>query len=1424
MNVQLPIGLSDLGSFDAQEKGTTREMANVDPYDALTLRAQPSQRAGQSRHTSAFLSSGNKVALIGDVVYDVQQVTYTSLGSSVQTVWNVTTPTISDAFGNLTDSLGNRYVLDGLTGIVKYSADGQQVWKLSLPALEPGSVVRALAVSDVGRIYAGVSEGDASKARLWCYDQIEENKTRLLWEETPGWCTEWLVIRGSEMYACQNDATRHLSRMAVYVNIGLPNPTIVREWEVPYPVNCHDVSVLDGKIVTAHEPLSTRGILPGSPDTTARSIDWTWEKIDHFEQRAWAHLDATDIDGDGSNNAEYENGDVPEVWVDKRGNLRNMVGRGSDTIGTVQKEAWAGRDVLFMNGSSNSMVSADGVSTDPTFRAVNRTLLPCHKGAQFVAWFLCRTPPGETTDTVTVANNSRRWVMGVHKSTTSTDARCLFTNIDCSDNPANTPRYGNAALYEDTSTAASADRAQGSNDQPLTGPFNDDGYILFAWVHDGGVDDDASTPTRSSIWVNGRPLDRWHSRADYETLEATFIGWLETTAGARFEQTANTVGRFLGQVAEVRVLADWYLNSAGFTGVSTRQRLVTMPQYPDVSFSINGDSEFERITGEIAHKWGIAHKLPSGQFNALACTANPASGETVTIASTVYTFRTALTPVAYEVLRGSDTFGSLRNLCKAINGGGIAGTDYATGTAPHPTFVCIGVVDEGGTGLDPTLIIQSRDGNAAAAATTETLGSGSWVSGATTVTSRNSPTDAQGGVNTGHYPHTFFLYPTAQSAGGPPREDGPTAASVAGSLTSPYAITAKWDPANGRVVWVLTSNGAGASGVGVGGHGYWVGVNSRGDVYTKGPPQAAVSGVFAVSNMGARKVIDLGETFNLTNGAGDADAWSWQFTTQDYHYPRGAIDKFDNVYLPISDSSGAANYLVAFQRLGSGPAANNATAILSLSDPVDQPKAYSVAVDPEYPDYPSSFTDMRAERITVAAKKRTVSNTSAVYDLRLVDAVALNVAPRASVQWAVCNGGLYTFSAGGAPSLVEASFLASGARFVDACTIFGRVFAVDGVITREYNPKTNVVSYLRARSAGRIPPRPRLITAWRKRLVLAGFADNPHSFAMSAYDDPYGWDFDPQGDSPVTIAAIRSTLSTMGEFPDQVQGLAPKRDDLLVILGARSVYVARGDPGQGGELDQVHRGIGAAFGRAWCWLPNDTFFWMTNQAELYSLSSVGSLSPVSRSIQRRLQNAIDFSSFRVELHYSPAERCIYVLQVPNGAGNTLATHFKYSLDTELFTELSYGATGVQPTSAALVDGDTAGARRFLLGGRDGWVRYVDPTAKDDDGTRIASSMIVPLSVGASGVEAMLKRLEVILARDQGGARVELLSSTHPDELGDPVYVTDLEAGWNTPDARVAGAWLYARITGAMSPAQRWSIVRMAAEVSDIGRQRPRVNG
>lgn len=114
----------------------------------------------------------------------------------------------------------------------------------------------------------------------------------------------------------------------------------------------------------------------------------------------------------------------------------------------------------------------------------------------------------------------------------------------------------------------------------------------------------------------------------------------------------------------------------------------------------------------------------------------PANNDTVTIDTTVYTYKTTLTGAAYEVLIGASAAAALDNLKSAINATAGAGTTYGTGTVAHPTVYAI-------TNTNTTQVVVAKLGGTAgnSIASTEVSAQLSWggatLSGGSSNATRN---------------------------------------------------------------------------------------------------------------------------------------------------------------------------------------------------------------------------------------------------------------------------------------------------------------------------------------------------------------------------------------------------------------------------------------------------------------------------------------------------------------------------------------------------------------------------------------------------------------------------------------------------------------------------------------------------------------
>ncbi len=110
----------------------------------------------------------------------------------------------------------------------------------------------------------------------------------------------------------------------------------------------------------------------------------------------------------------------------------------------------------------------------------------------------------------------------------------------------------------------------------------------------------------------------------------------------------------------------------------------------------------------------------------LTFVADPTDGDDVTIASTVYRFKTTMA-LAFDVqLDGSDATVSMANLIAAINLTGTEGTEYFAGTTQHPTAYA---TDEAGDTMAAIARTAGTAGNSIATTENFTDGGNVWGAG-----------------------------------------------------------------------------------------------------------------------------------------------------------------------------------------------------------------------------------------------------------------------------------------------------------------------------------------------------------------------------------------------------------------------------------------------------------------------------------------------------------------------------------------------------------------------------------------------------------------------------------------------------------------------------------------------------------------------
>ena len=167
------------------------------------------------------------------------------------------------------------------------------------------------------------------------------------------------------------------------------------------------------------------------------------------------------------------------------------------------------------------------------------------------------------------------------------------------------------------------------------------------------------------------------------------------------------------------------------------REITTVTCAADVAGSLDGDYvELRELADAKVWAWfNMARKASQ----TLTLTANAANNETVVIGAKTYTFKTALTPAANEVLIGAAATDSIDNLIAAVNLAAGIGTTYGTGTTVNAS--CTAEAGAGDT-MIARAITAGTAGNSVA--TTETLANGSWgaatLAGGTASSTAPTPT------------------------------------------------------------------------------------------------------------------------------------------------------------------------------------------------------------------------------------------------------------------------------------------------------------------------------------------------------------------------------------------------------------------------------------------------------------------------------------------------------------------------------------------------------------------------------------------------------------------------------------------------------------------------------------------------------------
>jgi hypothetical protein len=360
-------------------------------------------------------------------------------------------------------------------------------------------------------------------------------------------------------------------------------------------------------------------------------------------------------------------------------------------------------------------------------------------------------------------------------------------------------------------------------------------------------------------------------------------------------------------------------------------------------------------------------------------------------------------------------------------------------------------------------------------------------------------------------------------------------------------------------------------------------------------------------------------------------------------------------------------------------------------------------------------------------------------------------------------GTLFTGVAGGSWGTVGGTFVPAG--IIRARTAFGKVYLCDGVTShyQVYDPATqSVVAWVP--TANTLPVgvsdpslAATIIALYRGRIVLAGLADDPQDWFMSKAGDPLDWNY---GATPSAVMAVAGNNSTAGLVGDRITCLAPANDDLMVMGGDHTLWMMRGDPADGGRIDNISSSVGIIGPDAAAYDPSSVLYFF-GDGVLWRLSPQGELTPLSRGRMDKTFGAIDFATNTMRLLWDNMLHGLHIFVTPTVSGP--AAHYWWDARTDSFWPEKY-PDSYGPTAVLAFDADAQNDRAFLLGGQDGYVRQVDASSKTDDGVTILSRIkFGPMTPGSVHQSFRVNRVTTLLDQDSDPVSVRVYAEESPEE-------------------------------------------------------------
>lgn len=305
---------------------------------------------------------------------------------------------------------------------------------------------------------------------------------------------------------------------------------------------------------------------------------------------------------------------------------------------------------------------------------------------------------------------------------------------------------------------------------------------------------------------------------------------------------------------------------------------------------------------------------------------------------------------------------------------------------------------------------------------------------------------------------------------------------------------------------------------------------------------------------------------------------------------------------------------------------------------------------------------------------------------------------------------------------------------------------------------------------GELPSKIYLAAVYQVRLVIAGSPDYPNQWWVSRSTNPWRWDLQVNDE----LSANFGAAGNLGQASDLIRGLIPYKDDILILACASSLKAIVGNPSAGGEMiDLSNYGI---WGKdAHCFDGQGFLYFMSPTAGLMKCSlTANETTEVSTLPLPEMLDAYNPAEHRICLAYNAKLGGIVITITAVLTG--VCTGYFYSLKTEGFYPITLpDECGVY--AALDFPANDPDDRGLIFGCRDGFIRKLDFTAKDDNvgSTSEAIDAHVVFPIAQLGNEETEGRLHAVTVESGGGAASgtyadtdTLMISAYPGETAETV--------------------------------------------------------